>query len=684
MTTARRITHQPCPSAPLLPARCLAAFLSAAAAALPCHSQTVRTETVAPVTADPAVSGWFAPHLVAYAPDVTQRNQLFLFLHGLGGTGSGASGVVKSAAELGLHAVGLTYPNDWSPFVLCSGDPDCPEAVRREILDGIDHSPLIALPPADAITARLRALLQHLHGLHPDENWLQYLDGDAIAWDRVVLWGHSQGGGNAGVIAHHHAVARLCTSAPAADGGPGNPAAWWSGGATPGERSFGFCHTQDALNVKVAFWNALGMGAYGAVVDVATAAPPFGGTHMLSTSVAPAIAGQYHNSVVLDAVTPKDATNQPVYKPVWQHMIVGEGDGGGGGGEGTVWDDVPFATVATTEGTTTLRMDIHGATSGDGPHPVLVWIHGGGWQGGSHNQTPLMALALRDSGVTVASIGYRLSDEAIFPAQLHDCKGAIRYLRAHASTYGIDPDRIAVWGSSAGGHLAALVATSGGLAALEGDVGGNLEQSSSVQVGATFFGPTDLLFMAPDCDLQPLGCGSDHDAPESAESKLLGVTAPGQGIGWLRDNLDNPAPPFPELIALATDANPVAHVDRADPPLYIAHGALDTVVPIHQSERLRDAATTSGVEHVFVVVPDAGHGSLGTEAGDAAGAWILAKLLATATCPADLDGDGAVGGADLAALLAAWGQPRTADLDGDGIVGGSDLAVLLAAWGECP
>jgi acetyl esterase/lipase len=659
------------------------AIASIAAPARWGHAQTVRTETVAPVVANPAVSGWLASHLVAYAPDVTQRNQLFLFLHGMGGNGGGASELVKTAAGLGFHAVGLTYPNDWSPFNLCSGDANCPEAIRREILDGVDRSPLVTVPAADSITDRLRSLLAYLNTQHPDEDWLQYVNGNAIAWDRIVVWGHSQGGGNAGVIARHNPVARLCTSAPAADGGPGNPAAWWSGGVTPGERCFGFCHTLDALNTKVAFWNAIGMGSYGAVVDVAGTAPPFGDTHMLSTSIAPAIAGQYHNSVAMDATTPRDANNQPVYKPVWQYLMVGAGGGGGGG---AFWDDVPFATVATTTGIATLRMDIYQANSGDGPRPVLVWIHGGGWQSGSHNQTPLMALALRDAGMTVASIGYRLSDQAIFPAQLHDCKGAIRYLRANAATYGIDPDRIAVWGSSAGGHLAALVATTGGIARLEGTSGGNLKESSRVQAGATFFGPTDLLFMEPDCDAQPIGCGPNHDVPTSPESKLIGVTGSGEGIGWLRANIGNPAPPFPQLIALANDANPITHVDADDPPLYIAHGALDTVVPLRQSERLRDAAASVGVESVFVAVPDAGHGALGSAANEAAAAWILKQLHASRACGGDLDRDGRVDGADLGALLAAWGSCSAcvADINADGTVDGADLGTLLSSWGDCP
>ncbi|MCX5692056.1 MAG: alpha/beta hydrolase, partial [Planctomycetota bacterium] len=479
-----------------------------------CAAQAVRTENVLPASTDPAISGWFGAHVAAFAPTAATRDRLFVYLHGQGGTAGSATELVNSAAEVGFHAVGLTYANDWSPFNVCGGDPACPEALRREIVDGVDRTPTIVVSRANSIENRLIKLLRRLDVLHPGEGWLQFIDGETIRWDLITLWGHSQGGGNAGIIAKHQAVGRVCLSAPAADGGPGSPAAWWASHLTPSASYFGFCHTQDAISTKLAFWSALGMAPFGPLLDVAVTPSPFSNTHSLSTSVAPAVAGQYHNSVVLDALTPRGAGNVPVYKPVWQYMMTSVTTSGG---SGPTWNDVAFATVPTSTGTTSLQMDIYAATTGTGPRPLLIWIHGGGWQSGSHNQVPDFALSLRARGISVASIGYRLTGQSIFPTQIHDCKGAVRFLRARAADVKLDPTRFGVWGSSAGGHLAALVATSGGVTELEGTTGGNLSVASGVMVCGDFFGPTDLLTMGLDCDDQSVGCSFDHDAPDSPE-----------------------------------------------------------------------------------------------------------------------------------------------------------------------
>jgi acetyl esterase/lipase len=518
------------------------------------HAQ-VRVETIAPLATDPALSGWTANHAAVFSTTAAHRGTLLLFLHGQGGTGTGALELLRTAAEEGYHAVGLTYANDWSPFTFCNGsaDPDCALKVRREIITGTDLSSFVNVPRPDSVENRLIKLLRHLDALHPDEGWSSYLEGDTIRWDAIALWGHSQGGGNAGVIAKDHELERCCTSAPAADGSQAFPASWWADHLTAPGRYFGFCHTQDALSQKVAFWNAL--GAPGPVLDVAVNLPPFGNSRQLSTSIAPAISGQFHNSVVIDNVTPRNLDGSPRYKEVWQYMLTSDA---GPPPAPTSWNDVVYASVPVMGGgLLDLHLDIHGASAGSPPHPVLVWIHGGGWQSGSHDQAPSFALALRERGITVASIEYRLSHEAVFPAQIHDCKGAIRYLRANASTYNLDPDRIAVWGSSAGGHLAALVATSGNTASLEGSTGGNVALSSAVLAGAAFYPPTDLINMQPDCALQSVGCTANHDASTSAESKLLGVSGTGQGIGWLRANLANPADPFPALASLAASSNPI-------------------------------------------------------------------------------------------------------------------------------
>lgn len=240
--------------------------------------------------------------------------------------------------------------------------------------------------------------------------------------------------------------------------------------------------------------------------------------------------------------------------------------------------DIEYAHV----GAKSLRLDLYLPRREPGARlPVVVWIHGGGWRGGDKGRT--RAPHVLGEGYAVASIGYRLSQEATFPAQIHDCKAAIRWLRAHADRYGLDPERIGAWGSSAGGHLAALLGTSGGVAELEGTVGGNLEYSSRVQAVCDFFGPADLLAV-----LEP-GAWPSHASPTSAESLLLGG-------------------PVAERVDLARLASPVTHVSTDDPPFLIVHGDQDRVVPLDQSERLHRALTAAGVESTLHVVKGAGHG----------------------------------------------------------------------------
>jgi len=135
---------------------------------------------------------------------------------------------------------------------------------------------------------------------------------------------------------------------------------------------------------------------------------------------------------------------------------------------------------------------------------VIVWVHGGAWLGGSKDRCPALSF-LRD-GFAVASVNYRLSQHALFPAQIEDCKAAVRWLRAQATTYMLDPDRIGVWGASAGGHLVALLGTTGDVK--EFDTGGHLAHSSRVQAVCDFFGPTDFTRMSQ------FPSTMDHDAPD--------------------------------------------------------------------------------------------------------------------------------------------------------------------------
>ena len=228
-----------------------------------------------------------------------------------------------------------------------------------------------------------------------------------------------------------------------------------------------------------------------------------------------------------------------------------------------------------------LLLDLYVSKEAKQPLPLVVWVHGGGWSGGDKRRCP--ATRLTEHGYAAASVNYRLSREATFPAQIHDCKAAIRWLRANAGKYNLDPKRIGVWGGSAGGHLVALLGTSGGVKEAEGDLG-NAEQSSRVQAVCDWFGPTDLARLA------------------GAKAPRLGRSHPVAGL------LGGPASEKKQLAELA---NPITHVTSDDPPFLIMHGDRDPLVPVSQSRRLHDALTAAGVESTLHVVKGAGHGFRG-------------------------------------------------------------------------
>jgi acetyl esterase/lipase len=222
------------------------------------------------------------------------------------------------------------------------------------------------------------------------------------------------------------------------------------------------------------------------------------------------------------------------------------------------------------------RLDLYLPEKADRPLPVIVWVHGGAWLAGSkEGGGPSLSFVRR--GYAVASINYRLSQHARFPAQIEDCKAAIRWLRANAKTYGLDPDHIGVWGASAGGHLVALLGTSGDVKELEGK-DGPADQSSRVQAVVDWFGPTDVTKM-----------GGSHDGPDSPEARLLG--------GPVQENKEK-----------AERANPIAYVTKDDPPFLILHGDKDTTVPFSQSELLEEALRKAGLDVTFRPVKGAGHG----------------------------------------------------------------------------
>ena len=213
--------------------------------------------------------------------------------------------------------------------------------------------------------------------------------------------------------------------------------------------------------------------------------------------------------------------------------------------------------------------------------PLIIWIHGGAWRGG--NKTHYVPMAFLKPGYAGASINYRLSQHAIFPAQIEDVKAAVRWLRANAETYRLDSNRFAAWGSSAGGHLVALLGTTSDVKVFE--VGENLEVSSNVQAVVDYYGPTDFLQM----DAHRLPDGLVHDAPDSPESQLVG--------GPIQEHKDRVA-----------KANPITYVSEDAPPFLIIHGDQDKLVPYHQSVLLKDALEKAGVPVTFYKVAGGGHG----------------------------------------------------------------------------
>lgn len=245
--------------------------------------------------------------------------------------------------------------------------------------------------------------------------------------------------------------------------------------------------------------------------------------------------------------------------------------------------DVANVEYANVNGIS-LKLDIYLPKNVAKPYPVIVWIHGGGWVGGS-KENPTAA-SMVQQGYAVVSINYRLSGQAIFPAQIHDCKAAIRWIRANAVTYGFHSERIGAWGSSAGGHLVAMLGTAGAVDSLEGTVGGNLQFSSRVQAVCDWYGPSNLPTI---CDFPS---AINHCSPTSPEALLIG--------GAIKDHL-----------AQAVAASPITYVSANDPPFLIQHGTDDMTVPFHQSVELDSALKAVGVAVRFHAIAKTGHGGGG-------------------------------------------------------------------------
>lgn len=238
----------------------------------------------------------------------------------------------------------------------------------------------------------------------------------------------------------------------------------------------------------------------------------------------------------------------------------------------TVERDIVYATHDGTD----LALDLYlPKERGDDPLPVILWIHGGGWLKGSKDNCRAAFLA-RD-GFAVASVQYRLTDAAQWPAQIEDCYAAVRWVRKNAAKYGFAPDRIGAMGGSAGGHLVALMGTR---------PAGDEETSSRVRAVCDWYGPSDLLTMPPNV----VGGKRTREQVENSNgAKLLGA-------------------PVPDIPEKAKDASALHQVSADDAAFLIMHGSEDPGVPVEQSVRLHEALEKAGVSSELVIVEGAGHG----------------------------------------------------------------------------
>ena len=225
--------------------------------------------------------------------------------------------------------------------------------------------------------------------------------------------------------------------------------------------------------------------------------------------------------------------------------------------------------------------------AGDKPLPLVVWIHGGGWRGGSKADCP--AVGFVPEGYAAVSVEYRFSQKAVFPAQIQDCQAAIRWLRANSKEHHIDPDHIGVWGASAGGHLVALLGTAGGKKAFP-PIGGNEEQSDRVQAVCDWFGPTDFNTVISQFEADPtVKSVYKFGTPGDPYSRLIGVNL---GESKEKDNA----------------VSPIHYVSKDNPPILIMHGTKDPHVPFAQSEEFVAALKADGVDAMLQKFPGAGHG----------------------------------------------------------------------------
>jgi len=298
-------------------------------------------------------------------------------------------------------------------------------------------------------------------------------------------------------------------------------------------------------------------------------------------SVVPEINDRVVDTTVPDTALPED-TAIPPEDTAAPALPVCEA----GLGAGETHKDLVYSTVHERH-----KLDLYLPLE-PGPVPLIIWVHGGGWKAGSKDGLKAVVQPYMSRGFAVASVGYRLSDHD-WPAQIADVRAAVRWLRVNADTYGLDAAHFGAWGSSAGGHLVAMLGVSADVASLDDPALGNGEVSCAVQAVVDYYGPSEILTM--DADAVAAGCpagGLCHLCEDSPEALLL--------------DCDGGPPGCPDK---AAEASPITHASADDAAFVVVHGEDDCTVPAPQGQRMHDALTAAGVESTHFQVPGAGHNS---------------------------------------------------------------------------
>ena len=289
---------------------------------------------VAPATTDPAIDRALDNHYVWLDTTARSNHKLFVFLPGTGQNPSSFQLVQQEAARLGYHVIGLMYPTAGGLAKVCPTTPDpsaCYQNSRLEIVDGIDRNGVVNVNVANSIDNRLTKLLQYLTQQYPDEEWDRFLLRDQPKWSRIAVSGHSQGGGNAAMIAKIRRVARVVLFSSVTDSIHADAPSWVATHLTPAERYYGIAHDRDGFYRPIRTgWDSLGLDVFGAPATPESSSPPYDGRHMLVTDLTPQggfVGTNAHGAPSNDLNTPLGPDGTPLLRDAWRYLLTARGVG---------------------------------------------------------------------------------------------------------------------------------------------------------------------------------------------------------------------------------------------------------------------------------------------------------------------------------------------------------------------